>query len=201
MNNRTTEKVQKMKSTFPLFERNSSWSRCVPRVGSSCPLTGRCVSRCPRGDAFSTWHAPMPSAGGRAQYRTPGDRGGGPARTARVPVDDRWEHQDDPSPVHESEKWKWSRSVVSNSSRPHGLQPTRLLRPWDFPGESTGVECHCLLRLLSWVYVNIREKEMAAHSSVLAWRISGTAEPGGLLSMGSHRVGHDWSDLAVATAC
>ena len=46
---------------------------------------------------------------------------------------------------HESEKWKWSRSVVSNSSRPHGLQPTRLLRPWDFPGKSTGVGCHCLL--------------------------------------------------------
>ena len=38
-----------------------------------------------------------------------------------------------------------SRSVMSNSSRPHGLQPTRLLRPWDFPGKSTGVECHCLL--------------------------------------------------------
>ena len=36
-------------------------------------------------------------------------------------------------------------SVVSDSSRPHGLQPTRLLRPWDFPGESTGVGCHCLL--------------------------------------------------------
>ena len=35
------------------------------------------------------------------------------------------------------------------------------------------------------------EKEMAAHSSVLAWRIPGTGEPGGLLSMGSHRVGHD----------
>ena len=42
------------------------------------------------------------------------------------------------------------------------------------------------------------EKEMAAHSSVLAWRIPGTGEPGGLPSMGSHRVGHDWSDLAVA---
>ena len=42
------------------------------------------------------------------------------------------------------------------------------------------------------------EKEMATHSSVLAWRIPGTGEPGGLLSMGSHRVGHDWSDLAVA---
>ena len=41
------------------------------------------------------------------------------------------------------------------------------------------------------------EKEMATHSSVLAWRVPGTGEPGGLPSMGSHRVGHDWSDLAV----
>ena len=49
------------------------------------------------------------------------------------------------SPVHKSEKWKWSCSVVSHSSRPHELQPTRLLCPWDFPGKSTGVGCHCLL--------------------------------------------------------
>ena len=44
------------------------------------------------------------------------------------------------------------------------------------------------------------EKEMAIHSSVLAWRIPGTGEPAGLPSMGSHRVRHDWSDLAVAAA-
>ena len=44
------------------------------------------------------------------------------------------------------------------------------------------------------------EKEMATHSSVLAWRIPGTGEPGGLPSMRSHRVGHDWSDLAAAAA-
>ena len=42
------------------------------------------------------------------------------------------------------------------------------------------------------------EKEMATHSSVLAWRIPGTAEPGGLPSVGSHRVGHNGSDLAAA---
>ena len=42
------------------------------------------------------------------------------------------------------------------------------------------------------------QKEMATHSSVLAWRIPGTGEPGGLPSMGSHRVGHDWSNLAAA---
>ena len=44
------------------------------------------------------------------------------------------------------------------------------------------------------------EKAMATHSSVLAWRIPGTGEPGGLPSMGLHRVGHDWSDLAAAAA-
>ena len=44
------------------------------------------------------------------------------------------------------------------------------------------------------------EKEMATHSSVLAWRIPGTGEAGGLPSIGSQRVGHDWSDLAAAAA-
>ena len=44
------------------------------------------------------------------------------------------------------------------------------------------------------------EKEMATHSSVLAWRIPGTEKPGGLPSMGSQRVGYDWSDLAAAAA-
>ena len=53
-----------------------------------------------------------------------------------------------PSPMHENEKWKWSRSVVSDSQWPHGLQPTRLPHPWDFLGKSTGVGCHCLL----WEY-------------------------------------------------
>ena len=45
---------------------------------------------------------------------------------------------------------KWSRSVMSDSSWPHGLQPTRLFHPWDLPGKSTGVGCHCLLRDDSW---------------------------------------------------
>ena len=52
--------------------------------------------------------------------------------------------------------------------------------------------------ILSLKYSRILEKEMATHSSVLAWRIPGTEEPGGLLSRGSHRVGHNWSDLAAA---
>ena len=47
-------------------------------------------------------------------------------------------------------------------------------------------------------HLHALEKEMATYSSVLAQRIPGTGEPGGLPSMGSHRVGHDWSDLAAA---
>ena len=43
-------------------------------------------------------------------------------------------------------KWKWGHSVVSYSSLPHGLQPTRLPRPWESPGKNTGVGCHCLLQ-------------------------------------------------------
>ena len=58
---------------------------------------------------------------------------------------EHWSGLPFPSPMHESEKWKGSCSVVSDSSRPHGLQPTRLLCPWGFPVKSTGVGCHCLL--------------------------------------------------------
>ena len=53
---------------------------------------------------------------------------------------------------------------------------------------------------LHWSVWLLLEKEMATHSSVLAWRIPGTGEPGGLPSMGSHRVRHDWSDLEAAAA-
>ena len=50
------------------------------------------------------------------------------------------------------------------------------------------------------IHFHALEKEMATHSSVLGWRIPGMGEPGGLPSMGSHRVRHDWSDLAAAAA-
>jgi len=64
---------------------------------------------------------------------------------------EHWSGLPFPSPMHESEKWKWSRSVVSDPQQPHGLKPTRLLHPWDFPGKSTGVGCHCLLRYDRWI--------------------------------------------------
>ena len=59
---------------------------------------------------------------------------------------EHWSGLPFPSPMHESEKWKWSRLAVSDPQRPHGLQTSRLLRTWDFPGKSTGVGCHCLLQ-------------------------------------------------------
>ena len=68
-----------------------------------------------------------------------------------IPQARHWSGLPFPSPVHKSEKWKWSRSVVSNSSRPHGLQPTRLFCPWDFPGKSSRVDCHCLLYICTWL--------------------------------------------------
>ena len=67
---------------------------------------------------------------------------------------------------------------------PHGVTKSRT-RPSDFPFP---FHFHAL------------EKEMATHSSVLAWRIPGKGESGGLPSMGSHRLGHNWSDLAAAAA-
>ena len=71
-----------------------------------------------------------------------------------------------------------SRSVVSDSSRFHGLQPTRLLHPWDFPwdfpGKSTGVGCHCLLRINILVWLNLmchffRNANGGLWASIIAW--------------------------------
>ena len=55
---------------------------------------------------------------------------------------EHWSGLPFPSPMLESKKWNWSHSVMPY--RPHGLQPNRLLHPWDFPGKSTGVGCHAL---------------------------------------------------------
>jgi len=59
-------------------------------------------------------------------------------------------------------------------------------------------DLHCCKPASLWLWCLGLEKEMATHSSVLAWRIPRTGEPGGLPTMGSHRVGHDWWDLAAA---
>ena len=92
--------------------------------------------------------------------------------------------------------------VVSAALRPIGC----ILSPWNHMDE--GAWCATVLgvmksrtRLSGFTFTfhfHALEKEMATHSSVLAWRIPGTVEPDGLLSMGSHRVGHNWSNLAAA---
>ena len=84
--------------------------------------------------------------------------------------------------------------------------PTPVLLPGKSHGQRSLVGCSpwghweldTIERLHFHFYLRALEREMATHSSVLAWRIPGMKEPGGLLSMGSHRVRHDWSDSAAA---
>ena len=82
------------------------------------------------------------------------------------------------------------------------LQYSCLENPMD--GGAWWAAVHGVAKSRTWLsdftitfHFHASEKEMATHSSVLACRIPGTGEPGGLPSMGSHRVGHDWSDLAA----
>ena len=75
---------------------------------------------------------------------------------------EHWSGLPFPSPMHESEKWKWSRSVVSNSYWPHGLQPIRLLRPRDFPGKSTGVGCLVLLKCHYYLKWTMNSKQVSS---------------------------------------
>ena len=87
--------------------------------------------------------------------------------------------------------------------------PTPVLLPGkSMDGGAWQATVHGVTKSRTWLsdfpltfHFNALEKEMATHSSVLAWRIQVTGEPGGLPSMGSHRVGHDWLDLAAAAAC
>ena len=82
------------------------------------------------------------------------------------------------------------------------LQYSCLENPMD--GGAWWASVHAVAKGWTWLsdftftfHFHALEKEMATHSSVLAWRIPGTGEPGGQPSMGSHRVKHDWSDLAA----
>ena len=79
------------------------------------------------------------------------------------------------------------------------MAPTPVLLPGKFHGQRSLVGCSpwgwkSRTRLSDFTFTfhfHALEKEMATHSSVLAWRTPGTGEPGGLQSMGSHRIGHD----------
>ena len=63
------------------------------------------------------------------------------------------------SPMQESEKWKWSCSVMSDPQRPHGLQHSRLLHPWGFPGKSTGMGCHWEFRKMVMITLYVRQQK------------------------------------------
>ena len=82
------------------------------------------------------------------------------------------------------------------------MDPTPVLLPGKSHGWRSLVGCSPWGRKESdtteWLHFHLLEKEMATHSSILAWRIPGMEEPGGLPSMGSHRVRHEWSDWAAA---
>ena len=83
---------------------------------------------------------------------------------------------------------RWHPIPVLLLGKSHGWRSLVGCSPWGHEESDTTEQLH----------FHALEKEMATHPTVLAWRIPGTGEPGGLPSMGSHRVGHDWSDLAAA---
>ena len=71
---------------------------------------------------------------------------------------------------------------------------------WELMGTGRGACMKGTITVSPYIWIELLEKEMATHSSVLAWRIPGMGGAWWLLSMGSHRVGHDWSDLAAAAS-
>ena len=91
-----------------------------------------------------------------------------------------------------NQRRQWHPTPVFLPGKSHGQRSLVGCSPWSRSELGRTERLHFHFHAL--------EKEMATHSSVLAWRIPGTGEPGGLPSMGSHRVGHDWSDLATAAA-
>ena len=80
---------------------------------------------------------------------------------------------------------KWQPTPVLLPGKSHGQRSLIGYRPWGHEESDTTEGLHFTL------HFNALEKEMATHSSVLAWRIPGTGEPGGLPSMGSYRVRHN----------
>ena len=96
--------------------------------------------------------------------------------------------------LYTCERRQWHPTPVLLPGKSHGWRSLVGCSPWGRE-ESDPTE-----RLHFHFHFHALDKEMATHSSVLAWRIPGMAEPGGLPCLGSHRVGHDWRDLAVAAA-
>ena len=98
--------------------------------------------------------------------------------------------------------WVWASSGSWWWVRRRQWQPSPVLLPGKSHGQRILVSCSPSgreeLDMTERLHFHTLEKEMATYSSILAWRIPGMGEPGRLPSMGSHRVRHDWSDLAAA---
>ena len=108
----------------------------------------------------------------------------------------------------QDQDWSFVFTGLCSAYRRRQWQPTTVLLPGKSHGRRSLVGCSpwgrkeldTTERLHFHFSLHALEKEMATHSSVLAWRIPGMGGSGGLQSMGSHRVGQDWSDLAAAAA-
>ena len=112
------------------FSSSLSWLQCYHGFRRKTPLIPKQAAAAKSLQSFPTLHDPID--GSPLGSAVPGILQARTLEWAAISFPNAW-------------KWKWSHSVVSDSWRPHGLQPTRLLRTWDFPGKSTGVGCHCLL--------------------------------------------------------
>ena len=96
--------------------------------------------------------------------------------------------------------------MLNRASLEKAMAPPPVLLPGNYHGQMSLENCSpcgcwgvdTTERLHFLFHFHALEKEIATHFSVLVWRIPGMGEPGGLPSMGSHRVGHNWNDLAAA---
>ena len=95
-----------------------------------------------------------------------------------------------------SRRRQWHPTPVLLPGKSHGWRSPKGCSPWSGWGSDMTERLHFHFSL----WREALEKEMATHFSVLVWRIPGTGESDGLPSMGSHRVGNDWSDLTAAAA-
>ena len=137
-------------------------------------------------------------------WRIPGtDEPGGLPSMGSHRVEQDWSDLAAAAATEQKVCWIFLQLFLHESRNGTPLQYSCLGNPMD--GGAWWAAVHGVVKSWTWLsdftftfHFHALEKEMATHSSTLTWRIPGTGEPGGLPSMGSHRVGHDWSNLAAA---
>ena len=112
-------------------------------------------------------------------------------------IDGEWAGYLEKAMAPHSSTLAWKIPWMEEPGRLQSMGSQRIGHDWC---DLTSEELDMTERLHFHFSLSSLENEMATHSGVLAWRIPGTPEPGGLPSMGSQRIGHDWSDLAAAAA-